>query len=59
MQEDRDFLIDDYQQRFWRLQNKELSRRYKELVATSVVIGVFTGVIVGAIVAIFLTMLMN
>ena len=57
--QDKDFLIESYQERFWQYQTKELSRNYERLVVKAIKIGVTTGVFTGAFVAILLVILMK
>jgi len=57
--QDKDFLIEEYQQRFWQYQTKELNRSYQRLTVIAIKIGVTTGVITGAFTAVILTILLN
>ncbi|OKH31375.1 hypothetical protein NIES2119_29000 [[Phormidium ambiguum] IAM M-71] len=47
--ENKDFLIDNYQQEILRYQIKELNHQYRRLTSEAIRIGVVTGVISGLI----------
>lgn len=57
--QDKDFLIESYQERFWQYQTKELNRNYQRLTLKAIKIGVMTGVITGVMTAVILVILLK
>ena len=50
--EDKDFLLEQYQQELLKYQIKELNRNYRRLTLEAIKIGVTTGVIIGVVTAV-------
>lgn len=50
--EDKDFLLDQYQQEFLKYQIKELNRNYRRLTLEAIKAGVTTGVVIGIVTAV-------
>lgn len=59
MQDNKDFLIEYYQQQFWEYQTKELNRSYRRLTLAAIRIGVSVGVVTGMITAVVLTIMLK
>ncbi|MFB2970410.1 hypothetical protein ACE1CD_15665 [Aerosakkonema sp. BLCC-F183] len=57
--QDKDFLIENYQERFWQYQTKELNRNYQRLTLKAIKVSVVVGVVTGAFTAVILTILLN